>query len=69
MRFGILLNACVILVWVITRLVSVPELFEPLRLPVEGLGAGATAAEVTLLVMLIKLRRDFSQNEKRRCLI
>jgi hypothetical protein len=60
LRFGILLNVSVILVWVLTRLVSVPELFEPLRLPVEGLGAGVTAAEVTLLALLFKLRRDLS---------
>jgi hypothetical protein len=60
LRFGILLNVSAILVWVLTRLVSVPELFEPLRLPVEGLGAGVTAAEVTLLALLFKLRRDLS---------
>jgi hypothetical protein len=60
LRFGILLNVSVILVWVLTRLVSVPELFEPLRLPVEGLGAGVTAAELTLLALLFKLRRDLS---------
>ncbi len=60
LRFGILLNVSVILVWVLTRLVSVPELFEPLRLPVEGLGAGVAAAEVTLLALLFKLRRDLS---------
>jgi hypothetical protein len=58
LRLGILLNVSVVLVWTLTCLVSVPEIFEPLRLPVDGLGAVATAAEVALLVLLFKLRRS-----------
>ena len=57
LRLGLLLNALVVLVWNLTRLVSVPELFEPLRLPVDGLGLLATAMEVTLVVLLLRLRR------------
>src|SRR5215208_2742342 len=48
LRFGILLNLFVVLVWLLTRLVSVPELFAPVRLPVAGLDLVATAAEVAL---------------------
>ena len=66
LRLGILLNASVVLVWTLTRLVSVPEIFEPLRLPVDGLGAAATAAEVALLVLLFKLRRSLPRRGKDR---
>src|SRR4028119_416271 len=45
-RFGILLNVFVVLVWLLTRAVSIPQLFEPIKLPVEGLGAVATAIGV-----------------------
>ncbi len=65
-RFGILLNAFVVLVWMLTRLISVPELFEPLRLPVEGLGAVATLTEVALLILLFRLRRSLPRKEKKR---
>jgi hypothetical protein len=66
LRLGILVNAFVVLVWMLTRLVSVPEIFEPLRLPVDGLGAVATAAEVALLILLFKLRRSLPRREKGR---
>jgi hypothetical protein len=36
LRFGILLNLFVVFVWAFTRVVSVPELFAPVRLPVGG---------------------------------
>lgn len=65
LRFGILLNLFVIFVWAITRLVSVPELFEPLRLPVEGLGTVATAAEAALVVLLVRLRRSISPKQRK----
>jgi lysylphosphatidylglycerol synthetase-like protein (DUF2156 family) len=58
LRLGILLNAFVVLVWMLTRLGSVPELFEPIRLPIEGLGALATATEVALVVLLVRLKRS-----------
>ena len=66
LRFGILVNLFVIFVWAITRVVSVPELFEPLRLPVAGLGAVATVAEAALLILLFEVRRSLSRNEKER---
>ena len=64
LRLGILLNALVVLVWMLTRLVSVPELFEPLRLPVEGLGSVATTVEVALLVLLFGLRRSLLRRQE-----
>jgi hypothetical protein len=66
LRFGILLNAFVVLIWLFTRVVSVPELFEPLQLPVEGLGVAATAIEVVLLVLLMKVKRFIPTKERRR---
>src|SRR4028119_650278 len=44
-RFGILLNVFVVLVWLLTRAVSIPQLFEPVKLPVGGLGAAAPPLE------------------------
>lgn len=64
--FGILLNLFVILVWLFTRVVSVPGLFEPLRLPVEGLGAVATAIEVALVFLLVRLRRSVPPKKRKR---
>jgi len=58
LRFGILLNLFIVLVWSFTRLVSVPELFEPIRLPADGLDLAATVMEVLLLVLLVMLRRQ-----------
>jgi hypothetical protein len=63
---GIPLNVFVILVWAITHVVSVPELFEPLRLPIEGLGAIATAAEAALVVLLVRLRRSVPPKKRKR---
>jgi hypothetical protein len=57
-RFGILLNVFVVLVWLLTRAVSIPQLFEPIKLPVEGLGAAATFVEVALVVSLMRLGRS-----------
>jgi hypothetical protein len=65
LRFGILLNVFVIFVWLFTRVVSVPELFEPLRLPVEGLGTVATAVEVALVVLLVGLRRSVPPKKRK----
>jgi hypothetical protein len=56
-RFGILLNLFVVFVWAFTRVVSVPELFAPVRVPVDGLGAVATVVEVALLILLVMERR------------
>jgi hypothetical protein len=66
LRFGILLNVFVILVWLFTRVVSTPELFQPLRLPVEGLGALATAIEVALVILLVGLRRSVPPKKRKK---
>lgn len=66
LRLGLLLNVFAVIVWTLTRLVSVPELFEPLRLPVDGLGLLATATEVTLVVLLVKLRRHLPPTKRGR---
>ncbi len=64
--FGVLLNVFVVLVWLLTRAVSIPQLFEPIRLPVEGLGALATATEVALIFLLVRLERVLSREERGR---
>jgi hypothetical protein len=63
-RLGILLNVFVVLVWLLTRAVSIPQLFEPIKLPVEGLGAAASFVEVALVVSLMRLGR-FLRRKKR----
>ena len=63
-RFGVLLNVCVILVWLLTRAVSIPQLFEPVRLPVEGLGAAATLIEVALVISLVRLGRSLRRKKR-----
>ncbi len=66
LRFGILLNLFVVFVWAFTRVVSVPELFEPVRLPVDGLDLAATSAEVALLVLLVRMRRQLPPRKRKR---
>ena len=63
-RFGILLNVFVVLVWLLTRAVSIPQLFEPIKLPVEGLGAAATFVEVALVVSLMRLGRSLLRKKR-----
>jgi hypothetical protein len=63
-RLGVLLNVLVVLVWLLTRAVSIPQLFEPVRLPVEGLGALATATEVALVFVLVSLERSLSRDKR-----
>ena len=65
-RLGVLLNVLVVLVWLLTRAVSIPQLLEPVRLPVEGLGVLATAAEVALIFVLVRLERSLSREKRRR---
>ena len=65
-RFGILLNVFVVLVWLLTRAVSIPQLFEPIKLPIEGLGVVATATEVILVILLVRLKRSLSPRNKGR---
>jgi hypothetical protein len=66
LRFGILLNLFVVLIWMLTRLVRVPELFEPIRLPADALDLAATVVEVLLLVLLVMLRRQTSPKKRKR---
>lgn len=54
-RFGILLNACVVLTWVGTRFVGYPGLLGFARLPVEPPNLAATAAEIALLALLFRI--------------
>ena len=63
-RFGVLLNVFVVLVWLLTRAVSIPQLFEPIKLPVEGLGAAATFVEVALVVSLMRLGRSLRRKKR-----
>ena len=63
-RFGVLFNVFVVLVWLFTRAVSIPQLFEPIRLPVEGLGAAATFVEVALVVSLMRPGRSPRRKKK-----
>src|SRR3712207_6528691 len=66
LRFGILFNLFVVFVWSFTRVVSVPELFAPVRLPVGGLDLAATAAEVALMILLVRLRRSLPPKKRKR---
>ncbi len=66
LRFGILLNLFVVFVWAFTRVVSVPELFAPVRLPLGGLDLAAAAAEVALVILLVRLRRFLPPRKRRR---
>jgi hypothetical protein len=65
LRFGILLNLFVVFVWAFTCVVSVPELFAPVRLPVVGLDLVATAVEVELVVLLVRLRKSLPPKRRR----
>jgi hypothetical protein len=63
-RFGVLLNVFVVLVWLLTRAVSIPQLFEPIKLPVEGLGAAASLVEIALVVALLRLGRSLRRRNR-----
>lgn len=63
-RFGVLLNLVVVLVWLLTRAVSIPQLFEPIKLPMEGLGAAATFIEVALVASLVRLGRSLRRRKR-----
>lgn len=54
-RWGILLNVVVVFTFLLTLAVSSPWFFEPVRLPVEGLGTAATFVEVALVAALVML--------------
>ena len=63
-RFGVLLNVFAILIWLLTRALSIPQLFEPIKLPVEGLGAAASFVEVALVVSLMRLGRSLRRKKR-----
>jgi hypothetical protein len=67
LRFGILLNLFVVFVWSLTRVVSVPQLFAPIRMPVGGLDLAATAVEVALVILLVRLKRSLLPKKRRHC--
>jgi hypothetical protein len=66
LRLGILLNLFVVFVWSFTRVVSVPELFAPVRLPMGGLDLAVTAAEAVLVILLVRLRRSLPPRMRKR---
>jgi hypothetical protein len=56
-RLGILLNATVVFVWIVTRFWRFPAAVGFAQLPVEPLGLAATVAEVALIVLLARIGR------------
>ena len=58
-RLGILLNATIVFVWIITRFWGFPEL------PVEPLGLAATVAEVALIVLLARIGRHAKEERNK----
>jgi hypothetical protein len=65
-RLGVLLNASVVFVFLLTLTVSSPQFFEPVRPPVEGLGTAATFIEAALVVLLVRLRRSVPPKKHKR---
>ena len=63
-RLGILLNATVVFVWIVTRFWGFPAAVGFMRLPMEPLGLAATAGELALIVLLVRLRKN--QNKEGR---
>jgi hypothetical protein len=56
-RFGILLNATIVFVWIVMRFWGFPAAVGFALLPVEPLGLAATVAEVALIVLLAGIGR------------
>jgi hypothetical protein len=56
-RFGILLNATIVFVWIVTRFWGFPAAVGFALLPVEPLGLAATVAQVALIVLLAGIGR------------
>ena len=63
-RFGLLLNATIVLAWAATRFAGFPALFGFARLPVEPMGLVATLIEIALLVLLVKIGRGLKMGRK-----
>lgn len=65
-RFGLLLNAAVVLAWAATRVAGFPALFGFARLPAEPVGLVATVIEIALLVLLLRIGRGLKAKRKKR---
>ena len=63
-RFGLLLNATIVLAWTVARVAGFPALFGFARLPVEPVGLVATLIEIALLVLLLKIGRGLKTERK-----
>jgi hypothetical protein len=55
LHLGIPFNLLIVALWIITRVVSLPVITGVAQSPVGLLGIGATVAEITLVVLLLKL--------------
>ena len=65
-RFGLLLNATIVLAWAATRVAGFPALLGFVRLPAEPLGLVATFFEVALVISLLKVSCELKTKRKRR---
>ncbi|MGB3632503.1 MAG: hypothetical protein WA982_00530 [Rubrobacteraceae bacterium] len=65
-RFGILINTCVVLTWTVTRFFGFPALLGFARLPVEPLNLTATLVETALLALLFGVSWDLRAVRKER---
>jgi hypothetical protein len=63
-RFGILLNAAIVFMWVVTRFWGFPAAVGFTRLPVEPLDLAATAGELALIVLLVRLRKIQNKEDR-----
>lgn len=63
-RFGLLLNATIVLAWAVTRVAGFPALFGFARPPVDPVGLVATLIEIVLLVLLLKIGRGLKTERK-----
>jgi hypothetical protein len=65
-RFGLLLNATIVLAWAATRVAGFPALLGFVRLPAEPLGLVATFFEVALVISLLKVGSELKTKRTRR---
>ncbi len=63
-RFGLLLNATIVLAWAATRVAGFPALFGFARLPVEPVGVVATVIEIALLILLLRIGSGLKTERK-----
>jgi hypothetical protein len=64
-RLGILLNATIVFVWIVTRFWGSPVAVGFVRLPVEPLGLAATVAMVALIVLLARIGRHVKKERNK----